>query len=331
MLLRMGARRSLATVAAIVVAVLLAVELAVRFVLAPALPTPIQWGSDETQVKADDLADLAPGGTVFVGSSMMDAGVDPSLFRRHSASDLPSYNASLLGADVRTMRDWTLRAVLPRAAPRTVVIGFSCRELNANEPEQHEQYEEFRDSRAMRRLTGRQTVLDRVDDWFGDRLSLVRHRYELRQPRNLLGRDRRHGQTYTIAGDGMDTYFVDRAYPAPGEIESVLFRGATAFWELDEARLGVLRGLVATLRERSVEPVVVAMPVTEDFVGWMPNGAADDALCREEMSSAVTTAGGTFLDPGVWPRDLFADPIHLNGEGSRRLTTYLADNVSAAP
>ena len=85
---------------------------------------------------------------------MMDAGVDPSLFRERSGSPV-AYNAALLGADVRTMRDWTLRAVVPVAAPRTVVIGFSCRELNANEPEQQQQYEEFRDSRAMRRLTGR--------------------------------------------------------------------------------------------------------------------------------------------------------------------------------
>ena len=80
-----------------------------------------------------------------------------------------------------------------------------------------------------------------------------------------------------------------------------------------------------------MEAVVVSMPVTEDFVGWMPNGAADDALCREAMASAVTAAGGQFLDPGVWPRELFADPIHLNGQGSRRLTTYLAENVTATP
>ncbi len=63
MLRRMSVRRSLATVATTVVLVLLAVELTVRFVLAPALPTPIQWGSDETQVKADDLSRpaLRPG------------------------------------------------------------------------------------------------------------------------------------------------------------------------------------------------------------------------------------------------------------------------------
>lgn len=326
----MSVRRSLATVATTAVLVLLTIELTVRFLVAPVLPTPQEWPSDENQVKAQDLEEMRSGGTVFIGSSMMDAGVDPIRFQAESGSEI-AYNAALLGADARMMRDWTLAYVEPVATPETVVIGFSCRELNANEPEQQQQYEEFRDSRAMRRLTDQETVLDRVDDWFGDRLSLVRHRYELRQPRNLIGRDRRHGLTYSLTGDGMDTHFLDRTYPAPQDLEAAFGSGATVLWELDEARLTVLQDLVGTLRERSVEAVVVSMPVTEDFVGWMPNGAADDALCREAMASAVTAAGGQFLDPGVWPRELFADPIHLNGQGSRRLTTYLAENVTATP
>lgn len=323
-------RRAVAWVAAGAVAVLLLAEIATRLV-ADRLPTPMEWSHEEIQVKVDDLRAIQRGGqdvsTVFVGSSMMDAAAEAGRFAAAAGEQGVAYNAAILGADVRTIRDWLQEFVTPTVAPGRVVIGFSCRELNANEPEQDDQYRRFAASLGYRRLVGDLTALERFDDAVASRSALVAHRRELRQPRNLLGRDRRALTGYEIAADGQDRFFAGRRYPTPQDLPKVLFRGAMAQWSLDGERLRLLGSTVETARGAGAEVVVVAMPTTQDFVDWFPRGAADSARCHAALAETTRAAGGTYLEAGVWPKALFADPIHLNGLGSARFTSFVAQGV----
>ncbi|HWW53193.1 MAG TPA: hypothetical protein VNY84_05465, partial [Acidimicrobiales bacterium] len=73
-------------------------EAAVR-IAAPNLPTVQRWSSQEEQAKVDQMHKLARagqvGGVVFVGSSMMDAGLDATAYQQAFGGKVPVYNASL--------------------------------------------------------------------------------------------------------------------------------------------------------------------------------------------------------------------------------------------
>lgn len=322
--MRVVLTRSLAVVALL----LLVVELGARSV-ADELPTPMRWASAEEQVKADDLQRLSdqPGGTIFLGSSMMDAAVDPAQFVAEAGTPPPAYNAALLGADTRIMRLWSEGFVVPTVDPSVVVVGVSCREVT-EEAAQDAQFAQFLDSRAMRERLGTLHTLDRVDDAVGSVSALVKHRVELREPLNLTGRDRRSNDEFTIGKDGRDEHFLDREYPPAEKLEEVLYRPDVETLDIAADKVEALAGLVDDLEADGAEVWVVNMPITQDFVEYMPAPSGQSKrVCWNLLDETATTAGAQYLEAGVWEKDLFADPIHLNREGSRRFTSWLAEEV----
>lgn len=323
--MRVVLTRSLAVVALL----LLVAELGTR-AISDELPTPMRWGSAEEQVKADDLHRLSdrPGGTVFLGSSMMDAAVDPAQFSGEAGTPEPAYNAALLGADTRIMRLWAQALVEPVADPSVVVVGISCREVTV-EAAQDAQLAQFVDSRAMRERLGTMHTLDRVDDAVGSVSALVRHRVELREPLNLTGRERRSNDEFTIGPEGRDEHFLDRTYPPPDKLEEVLYRPDVSSLDIADDKVDALSGLVDDLEAGGAKVWVVNMPITQDFVEYMPTPSEQNKRrCWDLLEATATSAGVEYLEAGVWDKELFADPIHLNREGSRRFTSWLAERVA---
>lgn len=323
-------RHRVLRVLTVVSVIVVLAELVVRG-LASQLPAPIEWSSDEAQVKFDDLRrqfPSAPGGIVFVGSSLADAGLDPAVISARVPGRPPTYNAALLGSPMETIELWTTKAVVPVARPSTVVVGVSCREMNGAESEQQGLNEEFKASWAMRERLGTDTALDRLGDRAARLSYLVRYRSVLRQPRNLFGRDRRVGHLLNVSQTGRNTAFAERRYPAPGEVTKVLFPGAITRFRLSQEALQSLRRLLRALRAQGVRALVVNMPVTSDFVSWMPGGIDDHMACVEAVRAATEGDGGMYLDAGVWQSNLFADPIHTNGLGAARVSTLVADALS---
>lgn len=314
-------------VVAVTVAFALVAELGVRL-LATHLPTPLKWSSDEAQVKSEDLRSRfadREAGVVFVGSSMMDAAVDPGAVSARLPGAPPAYNAALLGSPMEMIELWTTEEVVPVARPSLVVVGVSCREVNGAESEQAGITDEFKAAPAMRIRLGSETALDRATR-SASRLSyLVRYRSVLRQPRNLFGRDRRTGHLLDMSDSGMNTAFQDARYPPADLLTEVLFPGSITRFRVSGEALDSLGRLAGALRSQDIGVLVVSMPVTEDFVSWMPRGQESHAECVEAIRDASEGAGADYLDAGIWERHLFADPIHLNGSGSHRMSALTAD------
>jgi hypothetical protein len=327
MLMRLVLRRSLL----VALVILLLAEVGVRLV-DDRLPSPQRWSRLEEQIKADDLKALAdePGGVVFLGSSMMNAAADPAVVKADLDRPEPVYNASLLGADTRITRLWATRLVVPTVRPSVAVIGVSCREIGSQDPALTTQYRQFVDAPAVRTLEDREKLLARVDEQVGRVSALVKHRYELRRPLNLVGGDERSTTTFTIDPDGQDDYFLERAYPAPQDVQDVLYRPDVTKLVLSQRRIDALADTVRDLRRESVDVVVVNMPVTQDYVSYLPAPSEQsNARCWRVLRETAEGAGARYVEAGVWDKALFADPIHLNGAGSRRFSAMLAEIVGS--
>lgn len=324
-------RRRVIGLGAVVLSLFLLAEIVARLVAAN-LPTPLEWSSDEAQVKFDDirarLTDRPPA-VVFVGSSIMDAAVDADAFARLEGTGRPGYNAALLGSPMDMIATWTTKVVVPTVRPSVVVVGVSCREVNGREPEQQAITEEFEASPALRRLLGTDTVLDRLDRDIGRFSYLVRYRSVFRQPRNLLGRDRRVGTRLAVSASGRNTAFDDLDYPPADRLTDVLRPGAITLFELGQDELRSLRDLVTDLRSQGIGVLVISMPITADFVAWMPYGRRDHDACVGAIKGVTESAGGLHRDAGIWERKLFADPIHVNRSGAERVTALAASAVRA--
>jgi hypothetical protein len=259
---------------------------------------------------------------------MMNAAADPAAVKAELGRAEPVYNASLLGADTQITKLWATRLVEPTVRPSVVVMGVSCREIGGQDPALSTQYRQFVDAPAMRKLMGREKLLAKVDERAGDISALVRHRFELRKPLNLVSSDHRSTPTFTIDADGQDDFFLHRAYPAPQDVQDVLYRPDVTELVLSERRIKALASTVRDLRRDSVEVVVVNMPVTQDYVDYMPAPAErTNARCWQVLRETAEKAGARYVEAGVWDRSLFADPIHLNAAGSERFSTMMAEVV----
>src|SRR5688500_18520733 len=95
-------------------AVVVVAELAVRW-RADELPAPVTWSAPELDVKEAQIDQLeASGGasTVFLGSSTVDVGVDPSALSPDGAGGRPSYNAATGAASIGMIDLWARHVVI---------------------------------------------------------------------------------------------------------------------------------------------------------------------------------------------------------------------------
>jgi lysophospholipase L1-like esterase len=100
-------------------------------------------------------------------------------------------------------------------------------------------------------------------------------------------------------------------------------------WRLDRDQLDALGDLLGALRARGVATAVTVLPVTADYVGLHPGGAADAAAFRRAVADTAATAGAPVVDlfdevPAGLPDDGgFADTHHLNEAGQAWFSTTL--------
>jgi hypothetical protein len=318
-------RHSRAVVILAVLTVLLGAELGTR-ALAHRLPAPRTWSTPEAQVKVAQMerrrAGGRTGGTVFVGTSLMEAAADPTRYPGDS------YNASLAGLGLRTLRWWTANVVVPDLRPATVVLGLTTRELNANDAGRNALEDAFFDAPAVRRLTGRERPLDAADRIAGRLSELVRYRRVLRRPSVLFERDPDgvDGDIEFDAG-GAATFFRHATFDAGPAAERSVRATALHQFRVGERELDELRAMITELRRAGTRVVVVDMPVSDVYPRWHPGGEATYRAAARRLDTTARAAGAEVLRPGVWPESLFADPFHLNGAGTARFTALLAQEV----
>jgi len=318
----------------VVIAVLAGSELAVRAVSSK-LEQPLVWVNREAQNKVaamDALRRSAGGASVaFVGSSMTQAAVEPSLMTRLIGSKRPAFNAALDGIDMRALEFWTLNVVVPRLKPRAVVIGLSSRELSDVGKNQRTFAKTFFASPAVKRLDGRAGRLERLEAWTEKHSYVFRYRTVLRRPADARA----------IPGPtDVGPLGITRALPAfqsrPFDA-SVIFRDRISKRVLNNYAVGKrslasLDRIVRALDRRGITAVIVEMPITSEAISLHPHGATDYAAFERAMARFIATHKVGFIPmrSSFVGTSEFVDPFHLNTAGAKRFTELLAPRVRSA-
>lgn len=319
---------------AIVVAlvVLAGFELSLR-ALAQYLPEPSVGFSAEAELKLQQMSALSQEGAdvVFAGTSMMDDALKPALFSEGDRFGRSAYNAALAAGYPRIMKDWLLQEAVPLLEPEVVVLGLS--------------YHDFNDaSQTHRETTARFYAWQRREEnWYAKLrqhlnqwLFLYRYRSVLRHPgavvqglRNLLSGSpaisplKIDPRGADLSTQGKD-FAVTRTYLdwQRDELTDFVIGGPT---------LNAIRELVQTLHARDVTVVFVEMPIAREHITTTPRGR----FLYRLFESVLQRLGRELEVALIRPRDpfyghrFFADPVHLNGQGMERFSSWLARKMSA--
>lgn len=328
---RSGALR----VGVLIVVLLVAAEVAVRAV-EDKLQPPLQWHEYEAQVKAEQIEDLSRRGgvpIVAIGTSAMHFAFDPVRFRSEVSGSPIAYNAALPGGIPRIMEIWSERFVLPKLHPKLVVLGINSTDVN-DAGTQGFFYDVFADSPAVKRLTGRSSVLQTIDYHLSTWSALWRFRTAIRQPVTFLRELR--GRRPLTPGDGIRNLGVDisrrrRVLDAtPQRVENFVNRRRRTWlrnFTIGNVEGGAFRRMVEDIRGRGITLVIVEMPVGYYYVRAHPRGEQDYATFKQWLSGVVKDTGSLFLDASrsVAPTpDYFSDFSHMNGKGQTAFTNFLA-------
>ena len=176
----------LRVVVAATIAIVLLAELGVRAASGP-LQEPRafhNWEAQNKVTRMDQLSRQGGASVVFMGSSMMNAGIDPELFRQGRTDPRPPFLAAINGSDPRMDEVWLRYVAVPRLKPSTVVIGLTSRDFN--DAVRPQQYSLFVSSPGAEEAMGTESALDEAERRLADVSYLVRYRDELRKPVETL-------------------------------------------------------------------------------------------------------------------------------------------------
>jgi hypothetical protein len=333
-------RRSVSGVLVIAVvlgALLLGAELGVRGV-DERLLQPLQWHEWEAQAKADQIDALAKNGIpiVAVGTSAMHFALDPLQLRAELPGSPLIYNAALPGGIPRIMDIWTEHVVFPKLRPKLLLLGVNSTDVNDGGT-QASFYKVFTDSKAVRRLTGRSSVIEQMDYRIATWSALWRFRTWLRRPvtfvESLRG-DRPQNPGDSIKAFGLDIGRRSRVVDAsPAKVQQFINRRRNSWlrnYTIGGVESAALRGIVERAQNAGMKVVIVEMPIGDYYIRAHPNGEQDYAKFRQEIATLVKETGSSFLDASrsVAPTpDYFSDFVHLNGKGAEVFTSYLAGEL----
>lgn len=352
-------RVPLTTVVVAVVGLLLVTEVFVRAV-EDWLPRSQAGDAAEVELKYAQVVALEDAGeptdVVFLGSSAMDAAIDPAVWGEASVAYPRAYNASLLGQPFDSMRRWAGEFVLPRTDPALVVVGvtpFDVPQIDILNTSRGVVEKLFDD--AMDRLD--EGALARADRRIGESSAIVRHRASFRAPVQLYRatRDRLTGERKPKQDSLQPVRLLDGTTVARTaevwEENLLLPRGGVAnYWGYTEPiPLGFsfddpvqqqifrssrttrtqLLGLQEVARTAGADVVFVIPPTLPEaytpFTG--SQAATDDA--EQNIRDVAADLGVPVVDFSevAYPEDHFADGVHLNRVGSERFSRELAAAV----
>jgi hypothetical protein len=308
--------------------VLVGAEAGVR-TFADDLPRALEWGNIEAELKADRMTQLQRFGVrasvAFVGSSMMDVGVDPEKMDLGSKPDEVAFNAALFATDARTMAFYTEHVVVPRLRPRVVVIGVSSFDLNDGGDTQRISYENIVNSPEAKRVTGRRSTIEEIDAFATTHSAIMRHRTTLRSPAELAKDD-------VVQDASVNPYGVMSAFQGPrpkyqvtGFFKNLARNETYKAFSVGGSQLRALDRVIGSLRADGIGVVVVKMPLTMDAVDLHPNGVEDYERFKTAVKQVVDRHGVQYVDVPT-ARDGsggFYDPVHLNNAGQKYFSDAL--------
>jgi len=326
----------MAGLAALAVAVIVfgIAEAAAR-AIEPRLQPPVLWGDLETQWKVAQMDGLAAGGgadVVFLGSSIVNAGIDPALFAELSEPGTVVYDAALNATSPQLLELWATEIVLPRLQPDLVVIGLSSRSLNDHGISQAEQYERYVESIERAFEIGEATIPQRIDRAMSNVSAVVRLRSEIRRPfavfNDLRGTTR---SLLALTDQGATTRLRGMEYHVSSAFRAQTVELDLVDYQIGGVELAALARLVDEIRSIGARVLLVDMPVMEaDYTPMHPNGQADPDAYRAALREFADQNDVHLATPPdlPWPAEQFADPLHLNQSGVDRLTTWLWETTN---
>ena len=317
-------------VAALVV--LLVAEGASR-VVEPRVPVQTRWGSADIDLKVEQMERLSADGgvdVVFLGSSIVNSGVDPAAFVKQSPWATSAYNASMAAASPRVLERWAAEVVFPMLTPKTVVIGLSSRALNDNGANQQEAYDRYIHSRGRALYLGTATIAQRLQSALEASLALFRLRGQIRLPFTFVKNIKAGPRPSTITDLGYQTHLSKHRYESSRAFRKRMARRVLNNYAVGGEELAALDAIVDAAISQGAEVYVIDMPVVEsDYVGMHPHGATDyadyeAAFARLAVDDRLQLASATSVAEDT---RFFADPLHLNARGARRLVRWMAKTV----
>jgi hypothetical protein len=299
-------------------------------------PEPSLWHAPLVEDKVRYFRSFAASHDIdllFVGNSTAQAGIDPTAFDA-SRTDLgvggDSFNASIEGLPPSVNKEF-LKIYLRDANPRTVVIGLTPQDLNADSP-----WAKDMDDRAAHSInlqaSTRDSLIGYVLAFSLDHSELFRYRYVLHQV--LL----RGG----IVPDHPDVYFDTRGFHAiqrsladfsPSERLQAQNRAGVLNYNPRGEQSDALEEMIGTIRSHGADPVLVNMPLSDHY--YANFDSPDDY--KEYRDTLQRLADD--LDVPLWDMEVlvqseqfsdgeFGDLNHLNQVGAERLSALLAQNYA---
>lgn len=307
----------LLTFAASALAVLLLVEGGAR-ALHTALPEPIEWYDDITQVKVEQMDRYNQRGQdvdyVFAGTSMVFRGIAPHAFDRAAEPETFSYNAGLLAGMPPVMERWILEEVEPRLKPEKVVYGISSLDF------QGRRYK-FPVNAYEAAPATRKGFLAAAQRWGSRVLKLVHTRAMLREPKTWKKLREKEGKAGPVERkrermEAKGHIYKNRKKLGDRERRRMQENVLGGFAISDRGTRNITR-IVRTLERRGVEVVFVSMPVPQRFIDVHPSGEADFAAAEGHIERLADSLGVPFIDMSDSMRDeAFVDFTHLGREGA---------------
>jgi hypothetical protein len=307
---------------------LLVLDIAVR-ALAPRLEPPLEWYSPAAArtVEEMDLLQEAQvtSDLVFVGTSMVQHGIDPGRARA-AVDELPwVHKAPLPAAQTPVIERWLLEEIVPRLQPDRVVWGISSLDLNGNRARPTiDVYEQARAARPGP-MGGIDRALSRVS-------YLSRYRAQLRDPVELSRALRRPSAGEDAEHPGplpelLTSFAGDGGRPTARERRRIENR-VLVDYEVGSRELASLRRTLAEVRELGIDVALVAMPVPDRYVRAHPRGTADFEDHLTALRAVADEYDVQLVDASRWYEDDdFEDFTHLFRDAADRFTQRLVDEL----
>lgn len=272
------------------------------------LPVPSTWPTPETQLKARQMSTLdGPVDVLFVGSSITEAAVDPTLVVNGGITS--AYNAAAPFMDPPAIEIWLRDVAVPLTMPSFVVIG-----LTPWPPSDSHIQDDV--------VAGLDRAVSRPSLGESDHASfaLWRNRGVFADFDYLLDQ-------LLLAESGLWTDLGHQTgyHDLPRDFTAGLPRvvGARRMSGPDEV---ALRRSVGQLQSHSVEVILMIEPTsdrdveasqaTAGYIAWLEELASDLGVELWDMYSIT------------WPDSLYTDNDHFNAEGTEQFSALVGERLS---
>jgi DltD protein len=317
-------------------AVLLALILIVVFELVlraieDQLPPIERWPTSQMSAKVKQMEQLVSDGeqidVVFVGSSVVEEGIDPVTF--NSVANGTAYNAALGAASMRSLERFVVDVVLPLTQPDTIVIGVTARDLNDGGISQSDYFDRLSGSAGMLMARTPQNPLEWIENWLFRHLAIFRLRPLLRDPARMFAAALGTDDQPELDSPEPGPFGSDQTYEGEPYDNSAAWGQPWAARQVNNFSMGgteleSLRRLLSELREEGVRVVVVNMPVSSDFADYLPDPSRDMATFDRLLETTAREYDATYLDAqDRFSIEDFRDPAHLKPDAAAELTALL--------